>query len=60
VLDKQGKVVYYKDKETGELKPKRKIKTRKMSFSEARAWLINRNIIGPNAKANIVGYRIPT
>ena len=60
VLDKDGKVVYYKDKVTRELKPKRKIKTRKMSFEEARSWLINRNIIGPKAKSSIIGYRIPT
>ena len=32
----------------------------KMTFREARQWLIDHNIIGPNAKANSIGYRIPT
>lgn len=49
VLDKDGKPVY-----------KRKIRTREMSIDEARNWLINRKIIGPEATANIIGYRIPT
>lgn len=49
VLDKDGKPVY-----------KRKIRTREMSFDETRNWLMNRGIIGPNATANIIGYRIPT
>jgi len=31
-----------------------------MSFDETRNWLMNRGIIGPNATANIIGYRIPT
>lgn len=31
-----------------------------LSFNEARQWLIDRNIIGGNAKANTIGYRIPT
>lgn len=31
-----------------------------LSFNEARKWLIDRNIIGANAKANTIGYRIPT
>lgn len=33
---------------------------RKMSFNEKRQWLIDNNIIGDNAKANTIGYRIPT
>ena len=49
VLDKDGKPVY-----------KRKIRTREMSIDEARNWLIRRKIIGPEATANIIGYRIPT
>ena len=32
----------------------------KMSFEDARKWLIDHNIIGENANPNIVGYRIPT
>ena len=32
----------------------------KMTFREARQWLIDHNIIGQNAKANAIGYRIPT
>ena len=36
------------------------MRMREMTFDELRRWLINRNIIGPNAKANIVAYRIPT
>ena len=32
----------------------------KMTFKQARQWLIDHNIIGPNATANAVGYRIPT
>lgn len=32
----------------------------RMSFNEARQYLIDNGIIGENAKANIVGYRIPT
>ena len=31
-----------------------------LSFNEARNWLIKNGIIGPNAKANTIGYRIPT
>ena len=49
MVDKEGKPIY-----------KRKIRTREMSFDEARQWLINRGIIGPKATANIIGYRIPT
>ena len=36
------------------------MRMREMTFDELRRWLINRNIIGPNATANIVAYRIPT
>ena len=32
----------------------------KMTFRQARQWLIDHNIIGPNAKATAIGYRIPT
>ena len=32
----------------------------KMTFRQARQWLIDHNIIGQNAKANAIGYRIPT
>jgi len=35
-------------------------KMNNMSFDEKRQWLIDNNIIGPNAKANTIGYRIPT
>ncbi len=31
-----------------------------LSFNEARQWLIDRDIIGGGAKANTIGYRIPT
>ena len=31
-----------------------------MSFEEKRKWLFDHNIIGKNAKANTIGYRIPT
>ena len=40
------------DKETGEERP--------MSFEEIRQWLKDNNIIGKNAKASILSYRIPT
>jgi hypothetical protein len=30
------------------------------SFAEARAWLIENKIIGPNSSASTIGYRIPT
>ena len=33
---------------------------RPMSFKEKRQWLIDNEIIGDNAKANTIGYRIPT
>lgn len=67
--DENGKVVYAvrKDKDGKPMvddngKPiyKRRIRTREMTFSEIRNWLINRKIIGKEASANIVGYRIPT
>ena len=31
-----------------------------MTFTEARQWLIDHNIIGENAEASAIGYRIPT
>jgi hypothetical protein len=55
--DKDGNLMFDKD---GKPIYKRKIRTREMSFDEARNWLINRGIIGPNATANVIGYRIPT
>lgn len=33
---------------------------RPMSFEQKRQWLIDNNVIGENAKANTIGYRIPT
>lgn len=33
---------------------------KKMTFRQARQWLLDRNIIGPNAEAVAIGYRIPT
>lgn len=33
---------------------------RKMSFEEKRQWLIDHKIIGEDAEANTIGYRIPT
>ena len=35
-------------------------KLKDMSFEEKRKWLFDHNIIGKNAKANTIGYRIPT
>ena len=32
----------------------------KMTFIEARQWLLDHNIIGENAEASAIGYRIPT
>lgn len=32
----------------------------KMTFRQARQWLIDNNIIGQNAQPNAIGYRIPT
>lgn len=69
VKDADGKTVYAqrKDKQgkpmvdsKGNPVYKRRIRTREMTFTEMRSWLINRGIIGPNAKANIIGFRIPT
>lgn len=48
----------YKIDEHGQPVPKKKM--RDMTFTEARNWLIKKGIIGENAKANIVAYRIPT
>lgn len=31
-----------------------------MTFTQARQWLLDHNIIGDNATANAIGYRIPT
>lgn len=31
-----------------------------LSFNQAKQWLIDHNIIGKNAEANTIGYRIPT
>lgn len=33
---------------------------KKMTFSQARQWLLDKKIIGPEATANSIGYRIPT
>lgn len=33
---------------------------KKMTFRQARQWLIDKKIIGPEATANAIGYRIPT
>jgi len=32
----------------------------KMTFRQAKQWLIDNNIIGENAEPNAIGYRIPT
>lgn len=32
----------------------------KMTFRQARQWLLDKKIIGPDATANSIGYRIPT
>lgn len=39
---------------------KNKIKRHTRSFDEVRQYLIDQGVIGPNAKANILAYRIPT
>lgn len=64
-LDEDGNYVYqrgpngsYTIDKYGNPVPKKKM--RDMTFDEARAWLIKKGIIGENAKANIVAYRIPT
>lgn len=48
-VDKDGNTIY-----------KTKLEKRQLSFEEARQWLIDNGIIGENAKANILAYRIPT
>lgn len=48
-VDKDGNTIY-----------KTKIEKRQLSFEEARQWLIDNGIIGEEAKANILAYRIPT
>lgn len=48
-VDKDGNTIY-----------KTKLEKRQLSFEEARQWLIDNDIIGENAKANILAYRIPT
>lgn len=64
---KDGKKIPLKDKD-GNIKTdkdgntiyKTKLEKRQLSFEEARQWLIDNGIIGENAKANILAYRIPT
>lgn len=58
-LDKDGNRIQKKSKD-GQLIYKKKKRQLTMSFDDARRWLINNNIIGTNAKANIIAYRIPT
>lgn len=48
-VDKDGNTIY-----------KTKLEKRQLPFEEARQWLINNGIIGEEAKANILAYRIPT
>lgn len=48
-VDKDGNTIY-----------KTRLEKRQLSFEEARQWLINNGIIGEEAKANILAYRIPT
>lgn len=48
-VDKDGNTIY-----------KTKLEKRQLSFEEARQWLIKNGIIGEEAKANILAYRIPT
>lgn len=48
-VDKYGNTIY-----------KTKLEKRQLSFEEARQWLIDNGIIGEEAKANILAYRIPT
>lgn len=55
--DKDGNIKVYKD---GSTIYKTKLEKRQLSFEDARKWLINNGIIGENAKANILAYRIPT
>jgi len=49
---KNKKKLTVRDTETGKERP--------MSFEEIRKWLKDNNIIGRNAKAAILSYRIPT
>lgn len=48
-VDKDGNTIY-----------KTKLEKHQLSFENARQWLIDNGIIGENAKANILAYRIPT
>ena len=48
-VDKDGNTIY-----------KTKLEKRQLSFEDARQWLIDNGIIGEEAKANILAYRIPT
>lgn len=48
-VDKDGNTIY-----------KTKLEKRQLSFEKARQWLIDNGIIGEEAKANILAYRIPT
>ena len=66
-LTKDGAKIPLKDKdgnikvdEDGNTIYKTKIEKRQLSFEEARQWLIDNGIIGEEAKANILAYRIPT
>lgn len=36
------------------------VKVSSLSFNEQKQWLIEHGLIGPTAKGNIIGYRIPT
>lgn len=55
--DKDGNIKVDKD---GNNIYKTKLEKRQLSFEEARQWLIDNGIIGEEAKANILAYRIPT
>ena len=57
LTDKDGNIKVDKD---GNTIYKTKLEKRQLSFEEARQWLIDNGIIGENAKANILAYRIPT
>lgn len=57
IKDKDGNIKVDKD---GNTIYKTKLEKRQLSFEEARQWLINNGIIGEEAKANILAYRIPT
>lgn len=67
--DKNNKIIYQQKKgkdgkpmfdDNGKPIYKRKIRTREMTFDELRNWLINRKIIGSEANASVIGYRVPT